>query len=84
MSYRGLTKGRTIELEEPLPFPEGQAVRVSVEPWGSTARLGSPQAILQAVRAVPHLRPFEVDGLETAIGLAKLSVRAGVALNEGE
>lgn len=84
MNYRGLAKGKTIELEEPLPFPEGQAVRVSVEPCSSAAHLGSPQAVLQAVRDFPHLHAFDVDELETALESARLPVHAGIVLNEGK
>lgn len=32
MNYKGIAKGKTIELEEPLPYPQGQPVSVSVEP----------------------------------------------------
>ena len=82
MKYRGLTKGKTIELEEPLPFPEGQSVRVSVEPWPLQSSVGSPQAVLQAVRDVPHLRTFDVDELDAAIEGSKLPVNEGLRLNE--
>ena len=84
MKYRGLTKGKTIELEESLPFPEGQTVRVTVEPWPSASRPGSPQAILQAMRDLPHLRACEVDELEAAIENARLPMHEGVILNEGK
>jgi hypothetical protein len=72
-----------IELEEPLPFPEGQAVRVSVEPCASPLRPGSPQAVLQAVRDLPHLRAADVNELEAAIEGSRLPVQEGVILNEG-
>ncbi len=32
MVYKGIVKGRTIELSEELPFPEGAQVKVSVSP----------------------------------------------------
>lgn len=31
MTYKGVAKGKIIELEESLPYSEGQAVSVSVE-----------------------------------------------------
>ena len=79
MNYRGLAKGKTIELEELLPFADGQAVRVSVEPWASTWRPGSPQAVLQAVRDLPHLRGGDVDELEAAMEGSRLPVQEGVS-----
>ena len=84
MNYRGLAKGKTIELEEPLPFPEGQAVRVSVEPCAPASRLGSPPAIFQVVRDFPHLHAFDVDELEAVLEIARLPVHAGIVLNEGK
>jgi hypothetical protein len=32
MAYRGIIKGKTIELSEELPFPEGAEVEISVSP----------------------------------------------------
>lgn len=84
MKYCGVTKGRTIELAETLPFPEGQNVRVTVEPWPSTLRPGSPQAIVLAMREPPHLRPPDVDELEAALESAKLPMHEGVILNLDE
>ncbi|MBI3853726.1 MAG: hypothetical protein HY298_26070 [Verrucomicrobia bacterium] len=84
MNYRGLAKGMKIELEEPLPFPEGQAVRVSVEPCTSASRVGSPPAVLQAVRDFPHLHAVDLDELEAALESARLPVHAGIVLNEGK
>jgi hypothetical protein len=72
MAYNGVVKGKTIELEEPLPYPEGQPVRVSVEPITAQLRPGSPAAIRQVMHAAPHLRPEDVDELERAIALGKL------------
>lgn len=37
MTYKGIAKGKTIELEEPLPYSEGQPVSVSIE--GSALRV---------------------------------------------
>jgi len=43
MGYKG--KGRIIELEEPLPYPDGTRVEVTVKP--EEMRKGSPKLILQ-------------------------------------
>jgi hypothetical protein len=82
MSYKGWIKGRTIELDEPLPFAEGQAVKVSVEMIGSSARSGSPRTILEATRQSPHLLQTDVAALEAAIQDAKLPTRDGFILND--
>lgn len=83
MSYRGFAKGKTIELDEALPFPVGQAVTVSVEPVVA-GQLSSAQRILEAIRFQPHLRNFDVDELEAAIDGARLPVQNGIVLNEGK
>ena len=83
MSYNGWAKGRTIELAEPLPFPEGQALRVSVEPVSPTPRRSSPLAILEAMRGSPRLQGGDVDALEAAIQHGKLPMQEGFVLNEG-
>jgi len=75
VSYKGIVKGKTIELEEPLPYPEGQPVSVSVEPLVGRYPRGSPAAILEAVRKPPHLTDEDVDELERAIEEGKLPVR---------
>ena len=48
MGYKGTVKGRIIELDEPLPYPDGTRVEVTVEPE-KKPRKGSPQALLQLV-----------------------------------
>lgn len=41
MTYKGVAKGKIIELEEALPYSDGQAVSVSVEACIQTsARVG--------------------------------------------
>jgi hypothetical protein len=84
VNYRGRAKGKTIQLEEPLPFLEGQAVNVFVEVCAEPSHLGSPQTVLQVARDLPHLRPFDVDELEAAIESARLPVHTGISLNEGK
>jgi hypothetical protein len=83
MTYRGVVKGKTIELEEPLPYPEGQPVRVSVEPMTAPLRPGSPEAILRVMREAPHVSEEDVDELERAIAEGQLPVQQeGVFDNE--
>lgn len=77
MSYRGIAKGKTIELEEPLPYPEGQPVSVFVEPLAGQLQAGSPTAIRQVMHEPPHLKWEDVDELERAIEEARLPVRQG-------
>ncbi len=84
MTYRGVAKGKTIELEEPLPYCEGQLVSVSVEPLRSEDQAGSPIAIVKVMRNLPLLDPEDVDALEQAIERGKLPVRTqGVFHHEG-
>ena len=75
MSYRGIAKGKLIELEEPLPFSEGQPVIVLVEPLAAQFQAGSPAVIRQVMHEPPHPTAEDVDELERAIKEAKLSVR---------
>ncbi len=75
MIYKGIVRGATIELEEPLPYHEGQPVRVSVEPLEEQAPRGSALLIRQAMRRPPHLREEDVAALERTIEENKLPVR---------
>src|SRR5262245_2533426 len=59
MGYKGPTKGRLIELEEPLPFADGTRVEVTVTPVPQP-RKGSPQAVLQLAGT---LTPAEADAI---------------------
>lgn len=75
MSYKGIAKGKIIELEEPLPYSEGQPVSVLVEPLTGQSQAGFPMAIRQVMHEPPHLHMEDVDELERAIEEAKLPVR---------
>ena len=57
-----LNDPRHIELDEPLSEIRG-AVEVTVRPVQETT-MGSPLAVLQAMRALPDLEPGDVDELE--------------------
>ena len=53
MSYRGTVKGNTIEVDEPLPFPQGSRVEVALTPE-SRVRRGSPRAVLRLAGTLTH------------------------------
>lgn len=53
MSYRGTVKGNTIEVDEPLPFPQGSRVEVALA-LESRVRKGSPRAVLQLAGTLSH------------------------------
>ncbi|MBX3027129.1 hypothetical protein KF840_19690 [bacterium] len=59
-----------IELDEPLSEIRG-AVEVIVRAVDETTA-GSPQAVLQAMHALPNLNPGDVDELERMIEAGKL------------
>jgi hypothetical protein len=75
MIYRGIVKGKTIELEESLPYDEGQPVSLSIEPLTTQPPPGSPAVIRQMMHEPPHLRWEDVDELEQAIEEGQSSVR---------
>lgn len=84
MSYKGIAKGKLIELEEPLPFSEGQPVTVLVEPLTGQFESGSPVAIRQAMHEPPHLTEEDVDELERAIEEARLPLRQEGVFDNGK
>ncbi len=63
-----------IELDEPLSKIRG-AVEVTVRPVQEPT-VGSPLAVLQAMRALPDLEPGDVDELERMIEAGKLPTRS--------
>jgi hypothetical protein len=75
MTYKGVAKGKIIELEEPLPYSEGQAVSVSVEALHPELQPGSAAAILKTMRSLPDLNPADVDELEELIRQGRLPMR---------
>ncbi len=82
-SYKGVAHGRTIEVDAHLPYPDGQRVRVTVEPISESLRTGGAERIRQAMRAPPHLDSLDVDELERAIESAKLPVRTSGLFDAG-
>jgi hypothetical protein len=75
MTYKGVAKGKIIELEEPLPYAEGQPVDVSIEPLRRELDPGSPAVILKVMRNLPRIDPKDVDELERVIEQGRLPVR---------
>ena len=72
MIYKGIAKGKNIELEEPLPYPSGQPIQVSVAPLTVRSHEGFPTAIRRVMHDEPHLNWEDVDELERAIRDGKL------------
>lgn len=75
MGYKGIARGRIIELDEPLPYPEGWPVDVVVRPAEGQPQRGSAAVIRQAMREPPRLTGEEVDELDRAIEEGKLPVQ---------
>ena len=84
MTYKGVAKGKTNELEEALPYCVEQLVSVLVEPLRTDLQPGSPVSVLRVMRELPQLSPEDVDELEQAIERGKLPVRTrGAFSREG-
>jgi hypothetical protein len=83
-TYRGFVRGKTIELDETLPFSEGQAVSVAVQPIPVGSSPGSPETILHGMCQPPHLRSQDVDELERMIEGARLPIRDGGIFDDTE
>jgi len=62
-TYRGVVKDKTVILEEGAALPEGTEVLVTP----LEAVLGSPQAVLAAMDAPPHLKPEDIEELRRRI-----------------
>lgn len=82
MSYKGIAKGKIIELEEPLPYPEGQVVNISVEPFMERLHPGTSVAVRKVMHEPPHLRWEDVDELERVIEEGKLPVHKQSVFDE--
>ncbi len=64
MSYKGTVKGKVIELDEPLPYPDGTRVEVTVQPE-KQPRKGSPKLIVQLLAGT--LTPEEAELIRKAV-----------------
>ena len=69
--YKGIVRGKATTLEEPGVLPEGTEVLVTP----LEAAKGSPQAILAAMDAAPHVAPEDVDELMRLIEEGKRPTR---------
>ena len=76
MTRKGVIRGKTIELNEPLPLPDGQSVVVEVEPLQASVPDGSPASVLRAIQALPRLTSEDVDELMRAIDAGRMPVRS--------
>ncbi len=83
MTIQGTIHGKTIELLQPLPFADGQRVTVSVIPEAGSPPIGSPAAILEAMRRPPHVDPETVDLMERLMAEGRLPATKG-EIFEGE
>ena len=75
MTYKGLAKGRIIELEKPLPYCDGQPVAVSVELVPPELQPGSPRSILKVLQNLPDIAIDAVDEMEQLIKSGSLPIR---------
>lgn len=81
MTYKGIVRGKVIELEGNAVLPEGTEVEVVVKerqgedlaPSGYPK--GSPQALLAALNIAPRCTPGDVDTLLQAIKQGRRPVR---------
>ena len=67
MTSKGFVRGRTIEFEEPLPFPEGQPVNVTVLPVERADIPGSPAFARRMMHEAPHLEPGDIEALDRTL-----------------
>lgn len=81
MTYKGIVRGKVIELEGQVALPEGTEVEVVVreqqaeELSPSGHPKGSPQAILAALDFPARCAPGDVDALLEAIEQGKRPLR---------
>ena len=72
-AYKGVIKGRTVVLETVADLPDGAEVLVTP----LEAEKGSPQAILAAMDAPPHVKPGDVDELMRLVEKGKRPIKYG-------
>ncbi len=73
-----------IELDEALPYPEGQPLSVSVAPAQTEAAAeNGPALVRRAMHEPPMLLSDDVDELERAIQAGRLGVRAAGVFDAG-
>ena len=81
MVYRGVARGKVIELEDDVSLPEGTEVEVLIkeekvgEPARSGHPKGSPKALLAALNFPAQCTSEDVEALEQSIRQGKQPVR---------
>lgn len=70
-AWKGIVKGKKIVLSEEVKLPDGAEVLVT--PLEEVK--GTPQAVLAAMNAFPHLQPQDVEELRCMIAEGKRPVR---------
>jgi hypothetical protein len=85
MTCQGTIQGGAIQLNRPLPFADGQAVNVSIEPVEQDdPPPGSPAAILAALKSTPPIDPSIVDEFERIIEESKRPIQPGGIFDEDD
>ena len=85
MTYKGRARGRMIELDVALPYPEGQPLNVSVAPAQiEAAPENGPAAIRRAMQQPPTLLPEDVDEFDWTIQAGRLGVREKGVFDAGQ
>jgi len=74
MTIKGTLRGKTIELPTLLPYPDGQEITIEVLSTNGL-KVGSPAALLSAIRNTPPVDPSILADWERAIQAAKRPVR---------
>lgn len=70
-SWKGVVKGKKVMLGKDAKFPDGTEVLVTP----LAAAQGTPQAVLAAIDAPPHLKPHDVEEFQRMIAESKRPVR---------
>ena len=76
MTYTGVARGRTIELDEGVPYSDGQSVKIAIEPIPATVKNSTPHEVLAAVRSLPDIDLEDIAELERTIAFGMMPVEA--------
>ena len=73
MTVRARYDGKNFVPIDPVDLPKDQVVELEVHTAsGQQSRRGSPAAVLEAMRSLPHLEPGDADALEQSISQGKV------------
>lgn len=68
MTVQGTANGKSIELDEPLPFPDGEPLTIDVHPTNNDARnYPTPAEVVEALRKLPPVTDEDIAELMRAI-----------------